>query len=143
MTSTITRKPNRYAGTCENCNRPVDAGKGYLVGKNSRHARWLIAHVDCDVADAAVRGHIAAARKAITDSPTPSSPYDRDLSAMTVAELEDLLDGVIDTHICYSEIDNIFDPGSDDEVRHFAAMNRMGAFAREIEAVLATRQAAA
>jgi len=139
MPSTLTRKPNRYAGTCENCNRHVEANDGYLVGKSHRNGPWLIAHTDCGASDATVRGHIAAAREAIT----PSSPYDRDLNAMTVRELELLLDGVIDTHACQSEVDNCFDRGSAEEARHMAGQARIAEYAREIEAVIAGRTEAA
>lgn len=80
MTSTITRKPNRYAGVCDFCEKHVGAGEGYLVGKNSAHGRWLIAHNDCDANTAAVKAEIAKARANLAPSPVGlTTAYDEDV----------------------------------------------------------------
>lgn len=120
MTSTIVRKPNRYAGTCENCERHIGAGEGYLVGKNSRHGRWLIAHTDCGEAEVEIRLHIAEARKALTPDP---------------ANIDEAINALCEEHIMLAEIDNIFEPGSDIEIRHLAEMGRINTEIARLEAM--------
>jgi hypothetical protein len=117
---TITRKPNRYAGICENCGRAVGEGEGYLVGKHHARGAWLIAHTDCEISEAAVRSDIAEARKALTPDP---------------ANIDEAIAALCEEHIMLAEIDNIFEPGSDIEIRHLAEMGRINTEIARLEAM--------
>jgi len=128
---TITRKPNRYAGICENCGRAVGEGEGYLVGKHHARGAWLIAHTDCEISEAAVRSDIAEARKALT----PDHAEARKTAAPDHANIDEAINALCEDHITLAEIDNIFPPGSDDERAHFAEMRRVEAEIARLEAM--------